>query len=125
MRCMTTDARHRLGQTGEDTAAAHLERLGYEVLARRHRTRFGELDLVARDGNVLVFAEVKTRSSGAGRPFEALGEGKQKQVRRMAVAWLHDAPARPFFEAVRFDAIGVVLAPDGRLVSLEHLRDAF
>jgi putative endonuclease len=122
---VTTDARHTLGRTGEDLAARHLERLGFEVLARRHRTRFGELDLVARDGGLLVFAEVKTRRAGSGRPFDALDEPKRRQVRRMALAWLHDVAPRPFFESVRFDAIAVVVGADGRLVSLDHLEGAF
>ena len=122
---MTVDARHTLGLAGEDHAARHYERLGFEVLARRHRTRFGELDLVARDGGLLVFAEVKTRRAGSGRPFEALDSGKQAQVRRMAIAWLHDLAPRPYFESIRFDAVGIVLAPDGSLVSLDHLEGAF
>jgi putative endonuclease len=52
------DPRHVLGAAGEDHAAQHFARLGFEVVARRHRTRFGELDLVVRDGGLLVFAEV-------------------------------------------------------------------
>ena len=122
---MTTDARHTLGRTGEDFAASHFERLGFEVLARRHRTRFGELDLVACSGGLLVFAEVKTRRAGSGLPLESLGEAKQQQVRRMAVAWLHDAAPRPYFDEIRFDAVGVVVGPDGALVALDHLEGAF
>jgi putative endonuclease len=119
------DRRHALGEVGEDHAARHFARLGFEVLARRHRTRFGELDLVVRDGGLLVFAEVKTRRAGSGRPFDSLHDGKRRQVRRMAAAWLHDAPERPFFEALRFDAVGVTLSPAGELVALEHLEGAF
>ena len=121
---MTTDARHTLGRLGEDYAAAHFERLGFKVLARRHRTRYGELDLVARDGGVLVFAEVKARRLGPGRPFDALGEAKQTQVRRMAAAWLSETPHR-YYEALRFDAIGVVIDRGGALVSLDHIEGAF
>lgn len=121
---MSTDQRHRLGEIGEDLAARHFERLGFEVLARRHRTRYGELDLVVRDGGLLVFAEVKTRRAGSGRPFESLHERKQRQVRSMAAAWLKQAD-RPYFESLRFDAVGVVLRPDGALVELEHLEGAF
>lgn len=121
---MTTDRRHRLGELGEDHAAEHFERLGYEVLARRHRTRYGELDLIVRDGGVLVFAEVKTRRAGSGRPFDNLHERKQLQVRKMGSAWLKEAD-RPYFESLRFDAVGVTVTPDGALVSLEHLEGAF
>ena len=56
---MPTDLRHHLGRTGEDLALAHLERLGYTLVARNHRTRYGELDLVVFDGTTLVFVEVK------------------------------------------------------------------
>lgn len=122
---MTPDPRHALGIAGEDLAARHFERLGFEVLARRHRTRFGEIDLVACDGGLLVFAEVKTRRAGSGRPFDALGNAKQTQVRRMGAAWLSDAPDRPFFESLRFDAVGVTIDARGELVSLEHLEGAF
>lgn len=122
---MTTDRRHRLGEIGEDHAAEHFERLGYEVLARRHRTRFGELDLIARDGGVLVFAEVKARRVGSGNPFDSLHERKQRQVRKMASAWLSDVSERPWFETLRFDAVGVTVRADGALVALEHLEAAF
>ncbi len=122
---MTTDLRHALGLAGEAFAARHFERLGFDVLARRHRTRFGELDLVVCDGPLLVFAEVKTRRAGSGQPFDALGEAKQSQVRRMGAAWLAEEADRPFFEALRFDAVGVLVDAAGELVSLEHLEGAF
>ena len=83
-----TDVRHAAGQRGEDLAAEHFERLGFEILARNHRTRFGELDLVAFDGETLVFVEVKTRRSGSREPWESLHDRKRSQVRRMAIAWL-------------------------------------
>src|SRR5215470_5087691 len=89
-----TDLRQHLGRIGEDLALAHLERLGYTLVARNHRTRFGELDLVVCDETTLVFVEVKTRratSSGRG-PWEALHERKRQQVRRMAAAFLLDVP---------------------------------
>ncbi|MCW3008220.1 MAG: YraN family protein [Solirubrobacterales bacterium] len=122
---MSTDLRHRLGRLGEDLAAAHFERRGFRVLARNHRTRFGELDLIAYDGERLVFAEVKTRRAGSGHPWDALDETKCRQVRRMAAAWLHDTPDRPAAADLRFDAIGVVIDARGRLVRLDHLEAAF
>lgn len=122
---MSTDARHVLGLRGEEYAAEHYGRLGFEVLARRHRTRFGELDLVVSDGGLLVFCEVKTRRAGSGRPFDAMSEAKQVQVRRMGIAWLNQQTEHRFYEALRFDAIGVVLTGAGELVSLDHLEGAF
>jgi putative endonuclease len=82
----SSDLRQQLGRTGEQLAAAHLERLGYAIVARNHRTRFGELDLVAADAETLVFVEVKTRRAGPGRPWDNLHERKRAQVRAMAAA---------------------------------------
>jgi putative endonuclease len=124
---MSADPRQHLGRTGEDLALAHLERLGFELVARNHRTRWGEIDLIVHDGTSLVFVEVKTRrASGAGRgPWEALHERKRAQVRRMAAAYLADVQDRPRSTELRFDAIGVVIDPRGRLVRLDHLEAAF
>jgi putative endonuclease len=124
---MSADPRQHLGRTGEDLALAHLERLGYALVARNHRTRFGELDLVVHDGRTLVFAEVKTRrATGSGRgPWEALHERKRTQVRRMAAAFLAEVDDRPRAVELRFDAIGVVIDARGRLVALDHLEGAF
>ena len=121
------DLRHHLGRAGEDAAAAHMQRLGYSVVARNHRTRFGELDLVVFDGTTLVFVEVKTRrASASGRgPWEALHERKCRQVRRMAAAFLLEATDRPHSPDLRFDAIGVVIDAYGKLVRLDHLEAAF
>jgi putative endonuclease len=122
---MPTDARKSLGRRGEQLAAEHLERLGWVIVARNHHTRFGELDIVALDGETLVFAEVKTCRLGKGRPWDSLHERKRSQVRRMAGVWLHDVPERPRFWTIRCDAIGVVLDERGALVRLDHLKAAF
>jgi putative endonuclease len=120
-----TDVRHAAGQRGEDLAAEHLERLGFQILARNHRTRFGELDLVGYDGDVLVFVEVKTRRSGSRDPWENLHDRKRSQVRRMAVAWLTESSIRPYGAQLRFDGIAVLLDARGALVRLDHLEAAF
>jgi len=120
-----TDVRHTAGQKGEDLAAAHLERLGFEILARNHRTRYGELDLVAYDGTTLVFAEVKTRRSADREPWENLHDRKRSQVRRMAVSWLSEAADRPFGAQLRFDGIAILLDANGELARLDHLEGAF
>jgi putative endonuclease len=122
---MPIDARKSLGRRGEQLAAEHFERLGWTILARNHHTRFGELDIVALDGDTLVFAEVKTCRLGKGRPWDNLHERKRSQVRRMASVWLHDVPKRPRFWTIRCDAIGVVLDDRGALVRLDHLQAAF
>jgi putative endonuclease len=122
---MPTDARKTLGRRGEQLAAEHFARLGWEIVARNHHTRFGELDLIALDGETLVFAEVKTVRLGRGHPWQSLHERKRSQVRRMAGVWLSEPKPRPRFHAVRCDAIGVVLDARGDLVRLDHLRAAF
>lgn len=121
------DPRHHLGRLGERLAAEHLERRGFEVVARNHRTRFGELDLIACDGRVIAFCEVKTRRArgGAGTAIDAVAPDKQRQVRRMAAAWLADARDRPHAEDLRFDVIAVTFDGAGRLRALDHLEAAF
>jgi putative endonuclease len=119
--------RQHLGRLGEDLALAHLERLGYALVARNHRTRHGEIDLIVSDDATLVFVEVKTRrANSAGRgPWEALHERKRKQVRRTAAAFLLEAAERPYSANLRFDAIGVLIDAKGQLVRLDHLEAAF
>ncbi|MCW2990639.1 MAG: YraN family protein [Solirubrobacterales bacterium] len=120
------DARHHLGRLGEQLALEHLERLGYALVARNHRTRFGELDLVVCDGSALVFVEVKCRRGDRpGRPWENLHAAKRSQVRRMAAAFLAEVDDRPKAQDLRFDAVGVTIDPHGRLLALEHLEGAF
>jgi len=115
-----------LGRLGEELAAAHVERLGWRVVARNFRTRLGELDLVAVDGGALVFCEVKTCRAGRKLPWDNLHARKRSQVRRMAGIWFARAGReRPYFEEVRFDAIGVTVDGEGRLVRLDHLEGAF
>jgi putative endonuclease len=115
------------GRRGEELAAQHFSRLGYRVLARNHRTRWGELDLVLADsdGSTIVFCEVKTRRLGSGPVFDNLHAAKRKQVRTMAAAWLNSVTDRPSFAKLRFDAIGVTLDAGGELVRLDHLEAAW
>ena len=128
-----TDPRRRLGARGEELAARHLEARGFQVVERNFRTRYGELDIVARDARWLVFCEVKTRivrdrggSPDVLGPFAAIGARKQRQVRAMAREWLgHARLEGPRPSELRFDAIGVSFDRTGKLVALEHLEAAF
>lgn len=124
---MSTALGDHFGRTGERLAADHLIRLGYDIVERNYRTRWGELDIVARIGTTLAFCEVKTRrqGGGAGAPLEAVGPRKQARVRRMAASWLTERTGRPYAEVIRFDAIGIIVDGAGRLVSLEHIEGAF
>jgi putative endonuclease len=122
-----TDRRRTLGLAGEELAAAHLGRLGYAVIDRNHRTRWGEIDIIAHALATLVFVEVKTRraSARAGSPFDAVDARKQAQVRRMAAAWLAQVTDRPRAEDLRFDVIGVTVDGRGRLLELDHREGVF
>ncbi len=124
---MTSDPRPRLGALGEQLAAEHLIRRGFQIVERNYRTRWGELDIVAFDGRTLAFCEVKTRkaSPSGGSPLDSVRSLKRAQVRKMAGRWLIDRTDRPRADTLRFDAIGVTVDPAGRLLSLEHLEGAF
>jgi len=124
---MSSDVRPHLGRLGEDLALEHLERLGFRVLERNYRTRYGELDLVVSDSATIVFVEVKTRRVGAtaGSALESVATRKQRQVRGMAAAWLVDRRDRPTAAELRFDVVGVTVDRDARLVRLDHLEAAF
>ena len=127
------DPRRALGNHGEQLACRHLEALGYRLLDRNFRTRYGEIDIVARSGRFLVFCEVKSRAGRSGpTPFEPLasvGPRKQRQVRRMAAQWLdarrHSARNASGGDSIRFDAIGITLDAQGGLLALDHIENAF
>jgi putative endonuclease len=113
-----------LGDAGERAAARHLRRAGLRILARRYRTPLGELDLVAREGECIVFVEVKTRRScDAGLPFEAVDRRKQAQLTRLALAFLkrHGWLERP----ARFDVVSIIWPAGARNPEITHYRHAF
>lgn len=119
---MTTTARQRsaLGAYGEALAARHLTEQGMVVLDRNWRCDLGEVDLVLRDGRVLVVCEVKTRSSLAyGTPIEAVTEQKAARLRRLAARWLTDHEVHP--DEVRIDIVGVLVPPSGP-VEVDHVQ---
>jgi putative endonuclease len=112
-----------LGVHGERIAAAYLSSAGLRLLDRNWRCRDGELDIVARDGDALVFCEVKTRRGlGFGDPVEAVTYVKQRRLRTLAQRWLaaHDEHA----PELRFDVVGVLVRPS-RPALVTHLRAAF
>ena len=127
VRPMPIDQRPALATCGEILAAEHLSRMGYEIIERNARTRFGEIDLIVHGHDALVFVEVKTRRVGgsAGTPLEAINHRKVRQVRKLAATWLSEAPNRPSAGDIRFDAVGVTVDREGGLESLDHLEAAF
>jgi putative endonuclease len=116
--------RKLVGNSGERHAARYLKGLGYRILNRGYLSRLGEIDLVALDGNCLVFVEVKTRrSNAAGRPDEAVNFERQKRLTRAALAYLkrHGRLEQP----ARFDVIAI-LWPDGASrPEIQHYKNAF
>jgi putative endonuclease len=116
-------AKDAIGRYGEDVAARHLLEAGFDVLARNWRCSAGEIDIVARDGDVVVICEVKTRSSTAfGLPAEAVTAKKAARLRQLALWWLREHPAGG--SPVRFDVVSVLRSPRGA-ASVHHLRGAF
>lgn len=119
-------AKDELGRAGEDAAARHLRACGYRILQRNWRCRFGEIDLIADRAGVLVFVEVKTRSSlDYGHPFEAITFRKLARLRRLAAEWCaargEAAPGERVARAIRVDAIAVV-GRRGEPPRIEHLE---
>lgn len=108
-------------QTGaayERAAGYYLEQLGYEVLEYNYRCVAGEIDLIAKDGEYLVFCEVKYRSDGRkGSPLEAVSTGKQRTIFRCAMFYLTEHHIEDI--PCRFDVIGI----EGR--EMTHIKDAF
>lgn len=119
----TRDPRHRFGQASEDRAEEFLRRKGYRILARNLRTSLGELDLVAEDAGVLVFVEVKARTTGAfGGAVLAVDRRKQAKLIRLASQYL--AQRHLMERACRFDVVLVQGEADAPL-QVEHIENAF
>lgn len=115
-------AHNETGQKGEDFAALFLKRKGYRLVGRNVRNKFGEIDLIALDGDTMVFVEVKTRSSNLfGNPYEAVRYDKMKRLSRAAVCYLRDS--RWSDRRARFDVLSVIIK-NGR-PECEHIIDAF
>jgi putative endonuclease len=122
------DPRRARGIAGEQAAAEMLTALGYQILERNFRTRYGELDIVAVDRSTLVFCEVRTRagSDAIAYALESIGPGKRMQLRKMAREWFRLSTVDcGGTRGSRFDAIAVAVAPDGCTLAVEHVRDAF
>ena len=115
-------ARQVLGERGESLACAELQRRGYAILARRYRTRFGEIDIIASDASAIVFVEVKARMSGRfGDPAEAVTSQKQRRLASMAEDYLtrHHLQERP----CRFDVVSV--ETESAAPTITVYKDAF
>ena len=121
--------RQRLGKSAENLAVDELKRRGYAILARRYRTRHGEIDIVAEEGETLVFVEVKARTTGEfGEAAEAVTRWKQRRLASMAVEYLsrHRSTARACrFDVVAVDGPGRTAYGGGHAPSVTVYRNAF
>ena len=116
--------RKLLGSGGEREAARYLKKQGFRILARGYRSRLGEIDLVALDGDCFVFVEVKTRrSTDAGRPEEAVTHDKQKRLTRAALGYLRGQGLLE--RRARFDVVAIVWPDGARTPEITHYRNAF
>jgi putative endonuclease len=115
--------RQILGEQGERQAALYLKKKGYKVVTANYRCKYGEIDLIARDADILIFIEVKTRTStDFGVPAAAVDYRKQQQISKVAHHYLithHNDDVD-----VRFDVISI-LSPRGQKTEFEHIPDAF
>ena len=112
----------RLGDRGENVAAKYLRTLGYRILMRNFECKFGEVDIIARDGKMLVFVEVKTRKDSDPEPEEQVNHDKQRQITKCADFYLtRYSNIQP---SVRFDVISVIW-PRNQDPIIRHITDAF
>lgn len=112
-----------LGKQGEDLAATYLKSHGVDIIKRNYRQKSGEIDIIARDQECLVFVEVKTRKSlRYGQPFEAVTPKKQAQISRIALDYMTRNKLSD--QAVRFDVVSIVMCKDGK-PQIEHLANCF
>jgi putative endonuclease len=119
---MGCDPRQGLGRDGEAAAERWLRRAGFAIVARGFRARCGEIDLIARDGPLVVFVEVKTRSGdGFGRPADAVTAQKRRRMVRVASVYLAQCGSTE--RACRFDVVEVI--PTAGAWRIRHIPDAF
>jgi putative endonuclease len=107
-----------IGATGEDRAADHLARSGMRIVERNYRCKLGELDIIARDGGMLVFVEVRSRRSDQyGNALDAINWHKRRKVTRVAIAYV--TARKPRFVEARFDVVAITGD------ELVHIKDAW
>ncbi len=119
------DGRAAVGRAGEEAAAAYLAEAGLIVERRNWRCRSGELDLIARDGDIVVFVEVRSRTGASrfGTAIEAVTPRKCRQVRGLAEIYLRTQAAAA--DTVRFDVVAVTFRSDGSVAEIRHIPNAF
>jgi len=114
------NSRKGLGEFGERIAAHRLEASGMQIVARNVRTRGGEIDLIAHDGDDVVFVEVRTRRAIPGLAAESLGPEKLRRMWQCAMDYCESSEVAP--ERARIDVISIDLAPGHQAAHVEHFR---
>lgn len=118
-----TTPQGRLGQWGEEHARRHLEGQGYTIVTTNYRSRWGEVDIVARRDDEFIFVEVKTRRGTAyGMPEESVTATKSQRLIATAQDYIqkHDSEQAPW----RLDVVSIQLEESGKLLELDHLENA-
>ncbi len=119
-----TKSRLTLGKMGEDAAAEYLSKLGFKIINRNFRCKLGELDIIAKHKDSLVFIEVRTVAVDAYiKPVESINFKKQKKIRQLAVLYLASQNLKNI--SVRFDVVAVTMMSDGIAKKIEHIPNAF
>ncbi len=124
---MTSDGRKTTGARGEAVAVDYLRRKGYTILQANWRCRRGEIDIVAQDGPMLVFVEVRTRrSTRLGSPEESVTASKQQRLVDLAHTYLLflETAGRPWSGPWRIDVVAIAVNPSGVTAHLNHLVNA-
>ena len=117
----TAPSEDALAQRGESAAARYLRQIGYKIILRNYRSPLGEIDIIARDGDTLVFVEVKTRAYDDPTPEEQVNSIKQHQITKAAKYYLSRYEVPP---EARFDIVAVVWPGEGE-PEIRHSEDAF
>ena len=116
--------RKLLGDRGERAAVKYLKQQGFKIVARQYSNSYGEVDIIAREANSVVFVEVKTRTStNDGRPFEAVDLRKQEKITRVALAWLKQN--NRLEQPARFDVVSILWPDEKGEPQIQHFRNAF
>lgn len=113
-----------LGDKGERAAVRVLKKAGYKILAKQYVNQFGEIDVIAMDGDQIVFVEVKTRQSTEhGQPHEAVDARKQRKLTKLGLAWLKKH--KRLEQSARFDVISIVWPDTSAEPEIQHFVHAF
>ncbi|WAM32550.1 YraN family protein [Caldicellulosiruptor naganoensis] len=116
--------KRELGNSGEEKALEFLKKMGYEILHRNFRCRFGEVDIIAKHGDVIVFVEVKTRRSlKFGYPSESVTVTKQRHLKKVAEFFSQRKEAKGYM--FRFDVVEVYMNAKNEVIDINLIQDAF